>query len=73
MVRLRVVVWLLCSVSFRSFVLRHLVIAPGRNNKKVPSYMAKNKYMTKKDLELDQGWLEVMERALKRRVGLFRQ
>ena len=35
--------------------------------------MAKNKYMTKKDLELDQGWLEVMERALKRRVGLFRQ
>ena len=29
-------------------------------------------YVTKNDLELDQGWLEVMECTLKRFVGLFR-
>lgn len=58
---------------FSLFCITSLVIASVRNTKKLPSYIAKNKYMTKNDLELDQGWLELMERALKRRVGLFRQ
>ena len=45
LVRLCVVVWVLCSV-FLIFLLRHLVMAPVCNAKKLPKYFKVQKYFS---------------------------